>query len=85
MSTPEQAPAPRAPERQYVNFAFYKIDPAWRRLSESDRTKGKQEFLRAVEDYAGKVLVVVYFQSGSGAIATSCCGGSATNWNRSRT
>jgi len=58
MSTPEQTPAPQAPKRQYVNFAFYKIDPAWRRLPESERTRGKQEFLRAVEDYTGKVLVV---------------------------
>ena len=60
MSTPEQTPAPQAPRRQYVNFAFYKIDPAWRRLPESERTRGKQEFLRAVEDYTGKVLVVAY-------------------------
>jgi chlorite dismutase len=64
MSTPEQTPAPQAPKRQYVNFAFYKIDPAWRRLPESERTKGKQEFLRAVEDYAGKILVVAYSSIG---------------------
>ena len=64
MSTPEQTPAPQAPKRQYVNFAFYKIDPAWRRLPESERTKGKQEFLRAVEDYTGKVLVVAYSSVG---------------------
>ena len=42
MSSPEQAP-----RRQYVNFTFYKIDPAWRRLPEDERTRGKQEFLRA--------------------------------------
>ncbi len=60
MSIPEQAPAPQAPTRQYVNFVFYQVDPAWRRLSEDVRTQGKQEFLRAVEDYAGKVLVVPY-------------------------
>lgn len=57
MPTPEQNPAPR---RQYINFSFYKIDPAWRRLPEDERTNGKQEFLRAVEEYAGKVLVVAY-------------------------
>ena len=39
---------------------FYKVDPAWRRLPEDERTKGKQEFIRAVEDYTGKVLVVPY-------------------------
>ena len=60
MSIPEQAPALQAPKRQYVNFVFYKVDPAWRRLSEDMRTQGKQEFLRAVEDYNGKVLVVPY-------------------------
>ena len=64
MSTPEQTPAPQAQRRQYVNFAFYKIDPAWRRLPESERTKGKQEFLRAVEEYTGKVLVVAYSSVG---------------------
>ena len=60
MSIPEQAPAPQAPIRQYVNFVFYQVDPAWRRLPEDVRTQGKQEFLKAVEDYAGKVLVVPY-------------------------
>src|SRR6476646_5907727 len=56
MASGEQQPA----KRQYVNFAFYKVDPAWRRLPEDERTKGKQEFLRAVEEYTGKVLVVPY-------------------------
>lgn len=60
MSSPEQQPAQQPPKRQYVNFVFYKIDPAWRRLPEDERTKGKQEFLRAVEDYTGKVLVIAY-------------------------
>ena len=55
MSSPEQPP-----RRQYVNFTFYKIDPAWRRLPEDERTRGKQEFLRAVEEYQGKVLVIAY-------------------------
>jgi hypothetical protein len=60
MSIPEQAPEPQATTRQYVNFVFYQVDPAWRRLPEDVRAQGKQEFLRAVEDYAGKVLVVPY-------------------------
>src|ERR671932_728114 len=57
MSAPETQQTPR---RQYVNFVFYKVDPAWRRLPDDERSKGKQEFLRAVEDYHGKVLVVAY-------------------------
>jgi chlorite dismutase len=59
MSTPEQ-PTKQPPRRQYVNFVFYKVDPAWRRLPEDERTKGKQEFIRAVEEYTGQVLVVPY-------------------------
>lgn len=60
MSTPDTPPAAQAPRRQYVNFVFYKVDPAWRRLPEDVRTQGKQEFLRAVEDFNGQVLVVPY-------------------------
>ena len=58
MSTPDTPPSTPAPRRQFVNFSFYKVDPAWRRLPEDVRTQGKQEFLRAVEDFNGKVLVV---------------------------
>jgi hypothetical protein len=43
MSTPETPPSTPAPRRQFVNFAFYKVDPAWRRLPEDVRTQGKQE------------------------------------------
>ena len=60
MAAPEQQAPAQTPRRQYVNFAFYKVDPAWRRLPEDERTKGKQEFVRAIEDYAGKVLVIPY-------------------------
>src|SRR5213592_1715438 len=31
-------------QRQFVNFAFYKLDPAFRRLSESDKQQGRAEF-----------------------------------------
>ncbi|MBH0206183.1 MAG: chlorite dismutase, partial [Nitrospira sp.] len=63
MATPDQPTAAQpaqSPRRQFVNFVFYKVDPAWRRLPEDERTKGKQEFLRAVEEYTGRVLVVPY-------------------------
>jgi chlorite dismutase len=60
MSSPESTQPAHPPKRQYVNFVFYKVDPAWCRLPEDERTKGKQEFLRAVEDYAGKVIVISY-------------------------
>ncbi|MFQ5991509.1 MAG: chlorite dismutase family protein [Nitrospiraceae bacterium] len=50
----------QAGKRQFVNFSFYKVDSAWRRLSEEERSRGKQEFSRVVDEYAGKVIVIPY-------------------------
>jgi len=47
-------------KRQFVNFSFHRVDPQWRRLPKEERDRGKQEFIRAVEEYAGKVIVVPY-------------------------
>src|SRR5439155_20665563 len=52
--------AERAGKRQFINFCFFKVDPAWRRLPEEERSRGKQEFIRVVEEYAGKVIVIPY-------------------------
>lgn len=38
-------------KRQFVNFCFYKLDPAFRRLPEEEREKGKKEFLDVLEEY----------------------------------
>ncbi len=46
--------------RQYVNFAFYRIDPAWRRLPASAREAGKREFKAVVEEFASQILVLPY-------------------------
>lgn len=46
--------------RQFVNYAFYKVDPAWRRLPEAERRQGKEEFARVVEDFRGRALVLPY-------------------------
>ncbi|GJL66191.1 MAG: hypothetical protein NPIRA05_11620 [Nitrospirales bacterium] len=54
MASPEPA------KRQYVNFAYYKVDPQWRRLPKDERDAGKQAFIRTIEEYAGKVIVVPY-------------------------
>src|SRR5688500_2535836 len=56
MASGEQQPV----KRQFVNFAFYKIDPAWRRLPEDERSRGKQEFVRVVEEYTSRVIVIPY-------------------------
>ncbi len=41
----------KAVQRQYVNFCFYKLDPAFRRLPQDEIDKGKQEFLDVLEEY----------------------------------
>jgi chlorite dismutase len=48
--------------RQFVNFAFYKVDPAWRRLNEAERRQGKQDFQRVVEEFSDprKLLLIPY-------------------------
>jgi chlorite dismutase len=47
-------------KRQFVNFAFYKVDPLWRRLPKEERDAGKQAFIRTIEEYSGKVIVIPY-------------------------
>jgi chlorite dismutase len=37
--------------RQFVNFAFYKLDPAFRRLPEDRKKAAKKEFLAVLEEY----------------------------------
>ena len=44
--------------RQYVNFRFFRIDPAWRRLSEGEKEKGRKEFLEAAESFRGKGMLL---------------------------
>jgi chlorite dismutase len=57
-----ESPVPR----QFVNFAFYKIDPAWRRLPADERTRGKDEFRAVVERYhdRDRLLVLSYSTMG---------------------
>ena len=74
------AGAEEAAKQQFVNFAFYKVDPLWRRLPKEERDQGKQEFVRAAEEYNGKVIVVPYTTTGIQAIATLCCGELAMTW-----
>ena len=34
-----------AVQRQFVNFAFYKLDPAFRRITDHDKLQARSEFL----------------------------------------
>lgn len=47
-------------EREFVRFAFYKVDPAWRRLPLSDRKRHKDEFVKIVGEHGKKFMIYSY-------------------------
>jgi chlorite dismutase len=49
----EKRPTPTPPPitRQYVSFACFKVEPAWRRLPDAEKQKGKEEFAAVVKRY----------------------------------
>ncbi|MFQ5449092.1 MAG: chlorite dismutase family protein [Nitrospinaceae bacterium] len=48
---PQAKEGEKAVKRQFVNFSFFKLDPAFRRLPQEEREKGKKEFLDVLEEY----------------------------------
>jgi chlorite dismutase len=53
---------------QYVSFLFYKLDPAWRRLPQTERELGKKEFAQVVEEYTKdrkQFMVMTYSTMGT--------------------
>src|SRR5215210_7328099 len=42
---------------QYINYVFFKLDPEWRRLSDEERERGKEDFLRAAQEHSGEMLL----------------------------
>ncbi|MCX6386241.1 MAG: chlorite dismutase family protein [Solirubrobacterales bacterium] len=40
------------PERHFIKYTFLQVDPAWRRLSDQERSAHKREFTAACEDFA---------------------------------
>lgn len=56
-------------KRQYVSFMFYKVDPAWRRLTPSEREQSKKEFTGVVEEYSRSKQVMVLSYSTVGTRA----------------
>src|SRR3979411_2386868 len=49
-----------AERRQVVRFAFYKLDPPWRRLSAERQASSKLEFGQIIESFAGRLLLRPY-------------------------
>jgi chlorite dismutase len=52
--------APAKEKRQVVRYAFYKLDPAWRRLSAERQSSAKIEFGETLERYHGRLLLRPY-------------------------
>jgi chlorite dismutase len=44
-------------DRHFVKYTFLKLDPAWRRLPESERAAHKEEFLAACKDFGDGHLI----------------------------
>jgi chlorite dismutase len=56
----EKVAAGEESQRQFVNFAFYKVDPAWRRLPVEDRKRGKGQWIEVVKKHEPYVMTVPY-------------------------
>ncbi len=55
--TQQQTAAEEKLPAQYVNYAFFKLDPVWRRLDQEERERGKREFLEALEEHSQDMLL----------------------------
>jgi chlorite dismutase len=56
-------------KRQYVNYLFFKADPAWRRQPQDDRQRGKGEFEGVIKDWKSRCLIVPFTTVGTRADA----------------
>lgn len=70
-SAPAAAPKPasRPTKRQYVRFAFYTIDPQWRRLPAERQRQHKQELVETIESFHRRMLLRPYSLMGTRADA----------------
>ena len=62
-SSPSGAPAAGAGpaiQRQFVNFAFYKLDPAFRRLGDHEKIQARSEFLKAFQQPRKGLICLTY-------------------------
>jgi chlorite dismutase/nitrite reductase/ring-hydroxylating ferredoxin subunit len=56
-------------KRQYVRFAFYKLDPLWRRLPPQEQADQKQELLETIQNFDRRMLLRPYSLMGTRADA----------------
>jgi chlorite dismutase len=65
-AAPQGAPAPAggpAVQRQFVNFAFYKLDPAFRRLGDHEKIQARSEFLKTFQHPQRKGLICLSYST----------------------
>ncbi|HZL34686.1 MAG TPA: chlorite dismutase family protein [Tepidisphaeraceae bacterium] len=55
-----QADGAPAVQRQYVSFAFYKLDPAFRRLNDNEKFQARSEFLNLFQQKRPGLLCLTY-------------------------
>ncbi|MCU0499457.1 MAG: chlorite dismutase family protein [Anaerolineae bacterium] len=56
-------------KRQYVRFAFYQIDPAWRRLPADQQIAHKHELMQTIKQFNRRMLLRPYSLMGTRADA----------------
>ncbi len=56
-------------KRQYVRFAFYKLDPVWRRLPPQEQIDHKQELVDVIQGFNRRMLLRPYSTVGTRADA----------------
>ena len=60
---PESSSSPQL-QRQFVNFAFYKLDPAFRRLSDQEKFQVRSEFLKLTTTPRQGLICLTYSTAG---------------------
>src|ERR687893_342662 len=70
------------PERHFVKYTFLKVDPAWRRLDDEERSAHKREFMAACEDFATDRLLRAFSTVGTRGDADMMLLTQATNLER---
>ncbi|MFN0071360.1 MAG: chlorite dismutase family protein [Chloroflexota bacterium] len=50
--------------RQYVRYAFYKVQSEWKRLSQGERTEDKRELVAAISSCASRFMIRSYSNVG---------------------
>src|SRR5260370_7318721 len=58
--------------REFVRFAFYKVDPAWRRLDKASRSEAAAEVESVVSRYAEGMMIRPYSTVGMRADSDLC-------------